>query len=1159
MPTLTLGLPGLAYADLASTDGLKKLDAEFLARLAQQHPARHAQLLAWRADEPMAATAASELLLACAPLIDELVGTLFGIEKELNTLSAATLAHNPVLVFKKLFVARRARRRLAKNEEIESFAELEQWLSATLASTDDRELAIAKLSQQLLLDETANAEAIEKLTRWCIRALTTDSGRQAVRGWASFKLPAGVDHASLVPVQVVHKDGVDRYANASGHAHPRDGFSLTDPRMDARHVQSEVDYCVYCHDHDGDFCSKGFPEKKGQPQLGIKKNPIGVSLDGCPLEERISEMHVLKRDGHSVGALAMIMVDNPMCPATGHRICNDCMKACIYQKQDPVNIPQIETRCLTDVLALPYGVEIYDLLTRWNPLRARQYLPKPYNGKKVLVTGMGPAGFTLAHHLLQEGCAVVGVDGLKIESLPDELLHQPVRDYKTLEEDLDSRIMAGFGGVAEYGITVRWDKNFLKLIYLTLARRQRFQVFGCVRFGGTVTLDDAWALGFDHVAIAVGAGLPAPLPIPGSLARGMRQAADFLMALQLTGAAKNASLANLQVRLPAVVIGGGLTGIDTATEVQAYYIKQVEKTLERFEKLTAAHDGDHVHRGLDVESREVLEEFLAHGRLVRAEREHAKKEKRLPDFTALLQQWGGVTVVYRRKLSESPAYQRNHEEVIKAMEEGLYYADGMSPAAAALDEYAHVAALVCKRMKANADGKLVESDEEVRLPARAIFVATGAKPNIAYHFEHRGSFEVEGGFYKPHELGGAVAINRYSKTKDFGPFTSYQKEGRRVSYLGDTHPTFNGSVVKAVASGYRLYPKIMDALGERVIEDGDAMEYAAFRDDMQDLFQPRLISVQRCASNAVELTIHAPMAAKHFKPGQIYRLQNYERLSPVVDGTRLQSETMAITGSKVDAEHGTVTLIVLERGASSRLAATFKPGDPMALMGPSGTYAHIPHNQTLLIVADRLGATGVRAIAPALKAAGNRLLFFVSLRNPSEVFCREEFEQASDELVWVSLEGEIPTGRAQDKHYTGDVRDALKAYANGKLGGGFKLEDMDRLYFMGGGCLVQRLRDLKNNELKERFATKNPPATGSVYGPMQCMLKGVCSQCLQWQLDPKTGLRSKAVFACSWQDQPLDMPDYDSLQERLAQNRLAEHLSNLWLEHLFATNKIARV
>ena len=75
-----------------------------------------------------------------------------------------------------------------------------------------------------------------------------------------------------------------------------------------------------------------------------------------------------------IGALALVALDNPMCPGTGHRICNDCMKSCIYQKQEPVNIPQIETGVLTDVLGLPWGVEIYGLLTRWNPLNVRRPL-----------------------------------------------------------------------------------------------------------------------------------------------------------------------------------------------------------------------------------------------------------------------------------------------------------------------------------------------------------------------------------------------------------------------------------------------------------------------------------------------------------------------------------------------------------------------------------------------------------------------------------------------------------------------------------------------------------------------------------------------------------------------------------------------------------------
>src|SRR5687767_15597015 len=58
------------------------------------------------------------------------------------------------------------------------------------------------------------------------------------------------------------------------------------------------------------------------------------------------------------------------------RSCNDCMKSCIYQRQEPGDIPQIETRTLKDVLGLPWGFEIYDLLTRWNPLDLRRPLPK---------------------------------------------------------------------------------------------------------------------------------------------------------------------------------------------------------------------------------------------------------------------------------------------------------------------------------------------------------------------------------------------------------------------------------------------------------------------------------------------------------------------------------------------------------------------------------------------------------------------------------------------------------------------------------------------------------------------------------------------------------------------------------------------------------------
>ena len=226
----------------------------------------------------------------------------------------------------------------------------------------------------------------------------------------------------------------------------------------------------------------------------------------------------------------------------------------------------------------------------------------PYNGHNVLVVGLGPAGYTLAHYLLNEGFGVVAIDGLKIEPLPAYLTgeHGAPSDRAVPDEcrsrsstgtpstrGWTSGCWKGFGGVSEYGITVRWDKNFLTLLHLTLARRDRLRIYGGVRFGGTLPIEDAWAHGFDHIAIAAGAGKPTVIDMKNNLVRGVRKASDFLMALQLTGAFKRNALPNLQARLPAVVIGGGLTGIDTATELFAYYPIQVEKTLDRYEALVA--------------------------------------------------------------------------------------------------------------------------------------------------------------------------------------------------------------------------------------------------------------------------------------------------------------------------------------------------------------------------------------------------------------------------------------------------------------------------------------------------------------------------------------------------------------------------------------------
>src|SRR5262245_31028887 len=592
-----LGIPGYSFADLHEPERLASLHDRFCEEVSNADPALWQQWQAY-AQAPDAArspVAVSNLLVSMGRHVSGFLNRLFSVDAGARAIDQRTRELDDLFRFKVDFVRRRALPLLKAGAHIERSTEDDAVVARLVGDVDgDFELALARAGCGLLdlekTDKAAAAAPIEALKRWCAARVHD----RAYRSWVIFRFPENLDYWHLVET----KQGQEGQEGKNLHVmfgpdwrqRRRDGFTLTDPRMTTREVLSEIHYCVLCHERDKDSCSKGLYEKDGK----VSVNPLGIELEGCPLDEKISEMHLLRKQGDAIGALALIAVDNPMCPGTGHRICNDCMKACIYQKQEPVNIPQIETGVLTDVLALPWGVEIYGLLTRWNPLNVHRPHALPYNGKTVLVVGLGPAGYTLAHYLVNEGFGVVGVDGLKIEPLPRHLTGsadappQPIRDWRDIYTDLDARVLEGFGGVSEYGITVRWDKNFLTLLHLTLARRRGLRIHGGVRFGGTLPIDDAWRYGFDHVAIAAGAGRPTIIDMKNNLIRGIRKASDFLMALQLTGAFKRQALPNLQARLPAVVIGGGLTAIDTATELLAYYPIQVEKTLEQYEELTRA-------------------------------------------------------------------------------------------------------------------------------------------------------------------------------------------------------------------------------------------------------------------------------------------------------------------------------------------------------------------------------------------------------------------------------------------------------------------------------------------------------------------------------------------------------------------------------------------
>jgi len=1217
-PPPRLGVPGIAFADLFSAHGLRRLYDAWLADVQTHDAALAAQYLALRQAEGDDAASLSpdskpsnldpvsrsNLLLALAPTVSRFLQRLFpDSQPGLAAIFEATQHDRIVCRFKDEFIKRRASKRkldpAGREAILRDGAALATRLGLTTAEHCS-ERALAKVACDLLDRETVikKDRGIEDPELIAVRAEIDLFGDWILarrdelvhqHHFLSLHFPHTLDHQNLVPLRRSRSDLPELFVGHEDKLRQREGFTLTDRRANSLQVMDQVEYCMYCHDREKDSCSKGMYDKSG----ALKQNPLGIPVAGCPLHEKISEMHVMRQQGDPLAGLALVTLDNPMCAGTGHRICNDCMKACIYQKQEPVNIPQIETSVLTDILKLPYGVEIYGLLTRWNPLNARRPYPLPYNGKNVLVVGLGPAGYTLCHHLSREGFGVIGVDGLKLEPLPQVLTGDlrkgvapaAIADWHALESELDERILSGFGGVSEYGITVRWDKNFLTLLYLTLSRWQNLRFYGGVRFGGTLTLDDAWDLGIDHVAIAAGAGKPTLVEIENNLCRGIRKASDFLMALQLTGAFKKDSLANLQIRLPAIVIGGGLTAIDTATELLAYYLVQIEKSLSRWEALTqtdgAADPAKEaaILRTFDTEEREILLEQLAHGRELRSERAQAAAEGREPKLTSLLDRWGGVSLVYRKNLIDSPAYRLNHEEVEKSLEEGVRYIERMAPKAALVDPYGALRARTFERQKVDG-GKWSASGEIIELPGRTVCVAAGTSPNTIYEKEHPGTFVLgKGGYFAPHRISwvdvagsdGQVTRKPQPTASAGGFFTSYEKNGHVVSYYGDNNPKYAGSVVKAMASAKDGFVHVSALFGEALAQASAEVtahsspsptqearndRFRGLVSRLDDELIARVVRVERLTPNIVDVVVRAPLASRKFHPGQFYRLQNFEALAPELKGTRLAMEGLALTGAWTDPAAGLLSLIVLEMGGSSRLCARLQPGEPVVVMGPTGTPTEIPHDETVCLVGGGLGNAVLFSIARALKQNGCRVLYFAGYKKPDDVYKQDEIEAGTDQVIW-ACDVQPPPGsklqprREQDRLFVGNIVEAMHAYARGAIPGAqIAMSDVRRIIAIGSDRMMAAVGRARHGVLRP-YLRGDHVGIGSINSPMQCMMKEVCAQCLQKHVDPTTG-KETVVFSCFNQDQELDRVSWQNLADRLRQNSTAEKLANLWLDHVLA-------
>ena len=289
----------------------------------------------------------------------------------------------------------------------------------------------------------------------------------------------------------------------------------------------------------------------------------------------------------------------------------------------------------------------------------------------------------------------------------------------------------------------------------------------------------------------------------------------------------------------------------------------------------SAEIGEQVFRqGFDEEEIIILDEFLEHGKAIKAEREPSEQADEQPDFQSLVEKWGGVTLFYRKGMYDSPAYRQNHEEVSLALEERIGWVEGMSPDEAITDDYGHLKAVRFDKLE-KTDGRWTATDQQVEVPLKSLYIAAGTAPNTIYEDEFPGTFEKDWKFFKRFELENngsasgsnlqlvAPPENDYPEPKidHPAPLTSYQQDGKFISYYGDNHPVYVGNVVKAMASAKDGYPYIVELFkdelsqlsSDKQVERDQALD--TFQNNLDQQWQATIKEVNRLTPTIIEVIV----------------------------------------------------------------------------------------------------------------------------------------------------------------------------------------------------------------------------------------------------------------------------------------------------------------
>jgi ferredoxin--NADP+ reductase len=141
--------------------------------------------------------------------------------------------------------------------------------------------------------------------------------------------------------------------------------------------------------------------------------------------------------------------------------------------------------------------------------------------------------------------------------------------------------------------------------------------------------------------------------------------------------------------------------------------------------------------------------------------------------------------------------------------------------------------------------------------------------------------------------------------------------------------------------------------------------------------------------------VAAPAVARKAQPGQFVVIRIDEK-----------GERIPITIADWDADEGSVTIVFMEVGTTTRRLTLLKAGDYIAdFVGPLGLPSHIEKFGTVVCVGGCYGIASIMPVARAMREVGNKVISVIEARSKYLLFWEERLRRVSDQLIVTTGDG----------------------------------------------------------------------------------------------------------------------------------------------------------